>query len=139
MEVEWLILADSAQVVGSKLYLMGGGWDRLNVPKFPHTQTAAIAASVVVPWNETNEKHTFEIRVDTEDGETVARMNGGFEVGRPPGIPKGQDQRMQLALGFQLAVKDSGTIVIVASVDGAELKRTVFNIVGPPVKDTKAA
>ena len=66
-------------------------------------------------------------------------MNGGFEVGRPPGIPKGQDQRMQLALGFQLAVKDSGTIVIVASVDGAELKRTVFNIVGPPVKDTKAA
>ena len=27
MEIEWLILADSAQIVGNKLYLLGGGWD----------------------------------------------------------------------------------------------------------------
>ena len=31
MEVEWLILADSAQVIGNKLYLLGGGWDQLAV------------------------------------------------------------------------------------------------------------
>ena len=29
--IEWLILADAAEVVGGKLYLMGGGWDRLTV------------------------------------------------------------------------------------------------------------
>ena len=32
MEVDWLILADSAQVTGGKLYMLGGGWDRLTVP-----------------------------------------------------------------------------------------------------------
>ena len=30
MDVEWLILADAAQVNGNKLYLLEGGWDRLH-------------------------------------------------------------------------------------------------------------
>jgi len=39
MEVEWLILADAAQVVGNKLYLMGGGWDKLTINNvFPADQ-----------------------------------------------------------------------------------------------------
>ena len=45
MEIEWLILADAAQVTGNKLYLLGGGWDRLNVNRdFPVNQHCAIAA-----------------------------------------------------------------------------------------------
>src|SRR5688500_1930861 len=42
MEVEWLILADSAQVIGGKLFLLGGGWDVLTVnTSFPWQQRCA--------------------------------------------------------------------------------------------------
>jgi hypothetical protein len=30
--LDYLLVADGAQVVGGKLYLLGGGWDRLTVP-----------------------------------------------------------------------------------------------------------
>ncbi len=33
MDVEWLILADAAQVNGNKLYLLEGGWDRLTITR----------------------------------------------------------------------------------------------------------
>ena len=71
MEVEWLILADSAQVLGNKLYLLGGGWDLLTVNReFPVDQRCAVALSVRVPWNETNQKHTFELEVAGEEPAT---------------------------------------------------------------------
>lgn len=135
MEVEWLILADSAQVVANKLYLLGGGWDKLTVNKgFPFDQRCAIALSVKVPWNETNQRHTFEIEVLSEDQHTeepksIARVQGQFEVGRPPGIPVGQDQRIQLALDMGLKIDCPGTKSIIARIDGTESKRINFNVV----------
>ncbi|MFN8559031.1 MAG: hypothetical protein U0531_17380 [Dehalococcoidia bacterium] len=94
MEVEWLILADAAQVVGGKLYLLGGGWKVLNVSAgFPVQQRCAVAVSFEAPWNETNVPQQVEVEVATEDGRTLAKMEGQFEVGRPPGIPPGQSQR----------------------------------------------
>ena len=130
MEVEWLILADAAQVIGNKLYLLGGGWDRLMVNSgFPVDQQIGLAASFKVPWNETNEKHTFEVEIASEDGESICTIGGGFEVGRPPGIPAGQDQRMQIAANAGLRIKDQGTYVIIARIDGQEGRRVPFNVV----------
>ena len=130
MKVEWLILADAAQVVGNKLYLMGGGWDVLTVNSgFPVQRHFAIAASFRVPWNETNQRHDFEIEIATEDGETVGKMQGHFEVGRPPGIRLGQDQRTQIAAEMDLRLKSAGTYVIMARVQGHEEERVAFNVV----------
>ena len=50
MEVEWLILADSAQVTGGKLFLLGGGWDRVTANSFPFAHNMSIAVSFRVPW-----------------------------------------------------------------------------------------
>lgn len=33
--LDYLLVADGAQVVGGKLYLLGDGWDRLVVPQLP--------------------------------------------------------------------------------------------------------
>jgi hypothetical protein len=139
VEVEWLILADSAQVVANKLYLLGGGWDRLTVNSgFPYTQPSAIALSVRVPWNETNQKHGFELEVASEDPasevpKTLGKVTGDFEVGRPPGIPPGANQRVQLAVGFALKIEGPGSYVIVARIEGQELQRTGFNVVSGPM------
>jgi hypothetical protein len=134
VEIEWLILADAAQVIGNKLYLLGGGWDRLTANKgFPFEQRCAIALAMKVPWNETNQKHDFEIEVCSEDQATeelksIAKINGQFEVGRPAGIPMGQEQRIQLAIDLRLKVDSPGTKIIIARADGAELRRLVFSV-----------
>ena len=139
MEVEWLILGDSAQVVGNKLYLLGGGWDRLTVNTgFPVDQRCAIALSVKVPWNQTNQKHTFEVEVISEDPETeepksLLKVGGQFEVGRPAGTPPGQAQRIQLAIEMNLKIDTSGTKMVVASIEGQEMRRIDFNVVPGPL------
>jgi hypothetical protein len=135
VEIEWLILADSAQVVANKLYLLGGGWDRIAANKgFPFDQHCAIAIAVKVPWNETNQKHTFEVEFlsedqNTEEPKSIAKINGQFEVGRPAGIPMGQDQRIQLAIDMGLKIDCPGTKVVIARINGTELRRLSFNVV----------
>ena len=121
MRVEWLILADYAEIVGGKLYLMGGGWDVLNVNTgFPHVRPVGLAAAFSVPWNETNERRNVEIDIQTEDGQSVGKMGGQFEVGRPAGIKQGQDQRFQLAANCASTLPAPGTYVIVARIEGEE-------------------
>ncbi len=130
MEVEWLILADAAQVVGNKLYLLGGGWDVLTVNvAFPAHQRCAVAASFRVPWNETNQKQNVEIEIANEDGETMAKVQGVIEVGRPAGILPGLEQRAQIAADLALQFQGPGAFAIIARVEGEERARTQFRVV----------
>lgn len=130
MEIEWFILADAAQVSTNKLYLLGGGWDRLIITRpFPVTHQMAVAAAFKVSWNETNQKHDFEIQVADADGAEVAKIAGQFEVGRPPGIPPGQDQRTQIAVNLGLPLKHPGTYEVVARLNGEESRSFPFNVV----------
>lgn len=134
MEIDWLILADSAQVVGNKLYLLGGGWDIISPRKdFPFNHRCGIALAINVTWNETNQKHNFEVEVisedeNTEEPKSIAKVGGQFEVGRPPGIPIGQNQRIQLAIDMGVKIETPGTKVVIARLDGAESKRISFTV-----------
>jgi hypothetical protein len=139
MDVEWLILADAAQVVSGKLYLLGGGWDVLTVnAPFPVQQKLTIAAAFRVPWNETNQPHPFQIEIVDEDGHALLTGGGQVEVGRPPGLPFGTEQRSQLALDAVVTFQRPGTYVAVARV-GEQERRTTFRVVpgpaapGPPL------
>jgi hypothetical protein len=137
MQVEWLILADSAQIVGGKLYLLGGGWDTLNIgSSFPHRRHLGIAASFRVPWNETNQRHDVSIEVMTEDMEQLAKIDAQLEIGRPAGIPAGTDQRAQLAAEMNIEFKKAGNFVIIAKTAGADEHeaRTTFRVVDPQAR-----
>jgi hypothetical protein len=130
MELEWLVLADSAQIVGNKLYLLGGGWDVLTVGStFPVQQRCSVAASYRVPWNETNEKHVVEIEVVNDDGDSLATVQGQVEVGRPAGIPPGTDQRAQIAADMVIQIEKATSFAIIARIEGVEVGRTSFRVV----------
>ncbi|MBI2323076.1 MAG: hypothetical protein HYU88_13530 [Chloroflexi bacterium] len=134
MQVEWLILADAAQVVGGKLYLIGGGWDVLTVNSgFPVVQHCAIAAAFRVGWNETNQPYAIEIEVADEDLNALLNVGARLEVGRPPGIPSGQDQRAQLALDLAITFERPGTYVAIARVEGEEQCRVPFRVIAGPL------
>lgn len=130
---EWIILADAAEVVNSKLYLLGGGWDRLVINTgFPAQHRLAVALSFSVPWNETNIRHQFEVEVQDEDARSLLKAGGHFEVGRPPGIPVGQAQRFQLALNATLQFERPGTFVVIPRVEGEEVGRANFSVLAGP-------
>ena len=116
---------------------LGGGWDRLTVNKeFPTERRVGIALAIKVPGNRTNERHEFEIEIASEDAAPIAKLGGSFEVGRPPGIPPGQDQRIQLALEANLKFARPGSFVIVAKLDGKEGQRVPFHVMsvaGAPI------
>jgi hypothetical protein len=134
MDVEWLILADYAQMAENKLYLIGGGWDRLTVnTKFPLQQNIGIAVSIQVPWNETNQPGNFEVSVQSQDGVSLATLGGQFKVGRPPDHPQGEVQRAQIAANLPIEIKEPGIYVIVATLEGQEMKRVPFFVVPGPL------
>ncbi|MBI4318435.1 MAG: hypothetical protein HY675_08085 [Chloroflexi bacterium] len=140
VEVEWVMTADSAQVVGNKLYVLGGGWDSLTINSVPAQHAMAVAISIKVPWHETNQKHKFAMDVATEDGASLAKAGGEFDVGRPPGIHPGMSQRLQVTLQLALKLEKTGVYSIVVTLDGREAARTLFNVVpGPGIPARKAA
>lgn len=133
MAIEWLILADAAEVNGGKLYLLGGGFDRINIASpLPQRRRMALAVSISVPWASTNERHRLTLDFMDEDGNRQANVEGEFEVGRPPGAKAGQVQRIQLALQADLEIKKFGANVVVGSVDGVESRRVHYNVQPTP-------
>lgn len=90
-----MLLADAAQAVQGKLYVLGGGWSITG----PGPTPMAIAIKVEVPWDHTNRRHTWSLELIDEDGQPVLvptpegeqaiKIGGEFEVGRPPGLPPG--------------------------------------------------
>lgn len=133
IEVEWVIVADYAEIIGNKLYVQGGGWDRLTVNSaFPTSRLVGLAVSFSIPWDETNQRHPFKLEVMTEDGSPAGRLEGQLEVGRPAGVPAGQAQRSQIAANITMKFDQEATFVVIASADGEELRRVPFNVVAGP-------
>ncbi len=128
LSVEYLLLCDAAQVSDAKLYVLGGGWDRVALPSYPVTLPTGIAIGVRVEWTETNRKHRLVVRGLTSDADReLFRAEGEFEVGRPPGMPHGMSQLFQLAMNVPLHVPGPGSYIIEAVVDeGAAVRSFPF-------------
>lgn len=87
-----MLLADAAQAVGGKLYILGGGWSITG----PMPMPSAVALYFRVPWDTANDEHRFRLELLDSDGTPVpdpegnpVALDGGFETGRPPGLKRG--------------------------------------------------
>ena len=131
ISLDYLLVADGADAVGGKLYLLGGGWDRLRVPQLPGPPAVpfAVALGINVPWSLTNRKIGFSVDVLDADGGEVGQLAGGeFEVGRPPGLRIGTSQRFQITVPAQPQFNAEGRFVIQCSVDGEVLGHTAIEV-----------
>jgi hypothetical protein len=127
VNIHALMLADSAQAVDGKLYILGGAWNMLRFPTFPASLMVGIAVAIDVDWNETNRRHHLDIHFEDADGhEMEPRIGADFEAGRPPGAIAGADLRIVLAVNGPLTVPAPGTYSAVATIGGQELARSRF-------------
>jgi hypothetical protein len=119
-----MMLADHAQVAEGKLYISGGGWNLTG----PGPVTSGVALLFLVPWDRTNVKTSFELRLEDPDGHPVmqvgplgeqpVRINGQFEVGRPAGAIPGTDINAPIAINTTLQLQPEQRYTWVLEVDG---------------------
>jgi hypothetical protein len=127
MKTEWLMMADHAEVINNKAYIMAGGWDVLTINNpLPAQHQCAIVAAFLVPWNETNEVHEIEIEIVDPDGKSQAKIEG-----RLPGISHGLEQRLHLALNLALGIEKLGVHAVKARASGKETTIRFSVIAGP--------
>lgn len=89
-----VLLADSAESVNGKAYILGAGWSVQNGPA-----PTSVVVFVTVPWDRSNEPFEWVLELRSDDGELVhipgpvseqvIQVGGHMEVGRPPGTPHG--------------------------------------------------
>jgi hypothetical protein len=102
-----MLLADSAQELGGKLYILGGGWSLTG----PDPTPSAIAIKFDIPWDRANHRYNVRLQLMTADGEpvTVTREDGEevalevaaqVEAGRPAGLKPGSTLDAAIAINF---------------------------------------
>jgi hypothetical protein len=136
LRLDYIMVADAAEVVAGKLYVLGGGWDRLIVPAVPGRPAMPfyVAFGLSVPWNLTNRAFEFAVEMLDADGGLIDTLVAGqFEVGRPPGLRAGTSQRMPLAGPAGPEFSHEGRYVIRCVVDGAVLGETAIEVTASAV------
>ncbi len=137
-----ILLADAAQEVGGKLYILGAGWTHIG----PQPAPMALALLIEVPWTDTNRKHTASLTlndgdgnpylVDTPKGKDGLRIEAQFEVGRPPGLKPGTPLVVPLAINLPpLQLKPDTSYVWKLALDGKSedgWKRGFYTRPAPP-------
>lgn len=129
-----MLLCDSAQSIGGKLFILGGGWSMIK--KTDQPMTMALAVKLSIPWSQANERHRIEARLMTSDGGEVenegngVRADGEIEVGRPPGLKQGTPLDAAFVLTFQgLSLDPGGFVWELRTREDAVLARAPFQVI----------
>jgi len=136
MEVT-LLLADHAEAINGKLYVMGGGWTVLYAADRP--VNISIAAIVAVPWDETNRRHRVTLELLDAEGVAVevggqpVLLNGEFEVGRPPGVKPGTSFNTPFVWTLAGLTLRGGSYEWKLLVDGEPQASRAFVVTAPPL------
>jgi hypothetical protein len=108
VDIDFALIADHAELVNGKLYLMGGGWDTYNAPAEPIQLQPAIALGVRIGWEETNRNVPVRVTIEDDDGAEMVRADGTLMVGRPPGLEAGSTQLAQMTARLPLMLPRFG-------------------------------
>lgn len=121
MRQEFLLFAERAEAVGSKIFIHGGAVDRHFVPPkapVPIQLMGDIAVGILTEWTETNRGHVMALRIVDEDEKPIWSMEAQLEVGRPPGAKSGQQFRQLLTVRGPFPVPERGAYKIILELDG---------------------
>src|SRR5215831_5594051 len=137
MDLDFLLVADRAEAVNGKLYVLGGGWDRITLPQFPSPANFDVAVGVLVGYTETNERHQFQLTLEDDDNQVVlGPISGQFELGRPAGLKPAEAQRFMVAVRGPFPLPHAGAYHWVVTLDGRRVGRTTFRADAMPVQTT---
>jgi hypothetical protein len=101
-----ILLADSAQAVDGKLYILGGGWSLAG----PGPTPCAVAIKLTLDTLEFDQDHHWElfledadgqpVRLDTLEGPQPLEVRGELRASAPPDMPAGTPIDIPIAINF---------------------------------------
>jgi len=134
--IEYVTLSNHAEAHDGLLYLSGAGWTDIRPPISPDGQLGpvhfGIGLSVLVGWNETNQRFPLILQVVSEDGgEPFMQAEAQIEQGRPAGLSPGQDLRSVLAVNVDAAFPRPGGYEVRATIAEQAPTTVAFRVVVP--------
>lgn len=132
MKLTTAMLCDAAQVQSGKLFILGGGFDTINVPSLPATQRNLSLAMVAEVGQEDRQRDLeLHISLVDEDGQAVGvEAKGKLRVGAPPNLPPGAPSVVPIVSPFQnVTFAEAKGYAFVVSLEGEELARIRFRVV----------
>ena len=131
MRLTTAMLADSAQVSGGKLFVLGGAFDTIGSRTFPlmHRGLTVVLVAEIGPGDR-NRDLEIVIRLLDEDGaEMGIESKGSMRVGTPSSLPAGATSLIPLAVPFAgLRFPEPGGYVFIVDHDDQELARIPFRV-----------
>jgi len=125
MDIEYALIADYAEIVAGKLYVMGGGWDSTTTSDVPTGIRMAVAVGVRLGWEETNTAIPVEMTVHDDDAQELVRVNGAVQVGRSADLLPGTTQLAQIAINLQLNLPTFGGYRVRVVVGAGDVTRSL--------------
>jgi uncharacterized protein DUF6941 len=104
VKLEWMALSNYAEDRGGLLYVVGGGFDTLNVQAPIEGAPAGVFAvmqgmlvvRLLMAATETGQNHSLTLEIADEDGQQILKALADFRTERSPGLPIGWDQGANL-------------------------------------------
>lgn len=114
------MLADGAQVVQGKLYILGGQWDRIMVASLPAQHPSmAVVLVLKVEYSEAPKTCTLAIELTLDGKPAGVRAGGQLSIGHAPGLKRGAPQFAPAAITFaNVQFERTGRYDWTVSVDG---------------------
>jgi hypothetical protein len=141
VKLDWMLLANHAEVQNGLLYISGGTWDTTNVnaplpegAPAPEGTVALFQGMLVIRLlfhvTETDREHALTVTVMDEDGGQIARIEGRSQVERTSDLPPGWDQGATLTIPLSgLPLPRFWLYRISVQVDGQHLDDLPFRVV----------
>jgi hypothetical protein len=137
VRLEFMMLANHAEVQGGLLYISGGTFDTINVQARmeggPPGSVAALQGTLVIrmlfDFTETDKDHAFDLSLVDEDGQEIVRSEVPFHVAKTVGLPEGWDQGHNIVANFPaLALPKFGEYAFHLTVDGEPVGDRPFRV-----------
>ena len=119
-----MMLADHAQVADGKLFISGAGWSTCG----PGAAPCSVAVIFHVPWQETDRRTDFSLRLIDSSGRAVVQpgaqdgmpvqVNGHFEARRPPDMTPGTELNVPMSFNIVLQLEPSTRYSWVLEIEG---------------------
>jgi hypothetical protein len=133
--IDFVILADRAEAVNGKLYVMGGAFDTINVTNIQNPIVFSFAIGFVFPPFAPDGEYQFHLQVDRwpEAGEPVFHASGVIQREPAERDEAAAPGRMLLAHpGNLVRFPDFGIYSVTARLEGWDERRTTFRIAASP-------
>lgn len=127
-DIDFLILANHAEVQNGLLYIAGGGWSDHHRPVPAQgpapVSTIGMGVGVKVSWTDTNTPLQLTLVLEDADGKgQLANVGANLTAGRAPTLPPGSDQVVVMAFNVHVQFQHPGEYRLVARL--ADQARTV--------------